>query len=144
MLTPSSHNVRARNLEPSNGVGLNAAAEVTAPLPPGTSSMKPAGWMGFLRLRDVVESRQPGSAGKITNCQIGVFAAYVSRHGKIASRPRKTRWASSTTRPALGTAGIATSRSSCSSSQWRPPFGTAQTPRRPKRNAQDGDTTRRR
>jgi SRSO17 transposase len=22
-----------------------------------------------------------GSAGKITNCQIGVFAAYVSRHG---------------------------------------------------------------
>ena len=25
--------------------------------------------------------RSPGSAGKITNCQIGVFAAYVSRHG---------------------------------------------------------------
>jgi SRSO17 transposase len=24
-----------------------------------------------------------GSAGKITNCQIGVFAAYVSRHGHV-------------------------------------------------------------
>src|SRR6478736_1671039 len=28
-----------------------------------------------------------GSAGKITNCQIGVFAAYVSRHG-FATKPR--------------------------------------------------------
>ena len=28
-----------------------------------------------------VERRYTGSAGKITNCQIGVFAAYVSRHG---------------------------------------------------------------
>jgi len=25
--------------------------------------------------------RRFGSAGKITNCQIGVFASYVSRHG---------------------------------------------------------------
>ncbi len=24
-----------------------------------------------------------GSAGKITNCQIGVFATYVSRHGHV-------------------------------------------------------------
>jgi hypothetical protein len=28
-----------------------------------------------------------GSAGKITNCQIGVFAAYVSRHGHALHRP---------------------------------------------------------
>src|SRR4051812_48512876 len=28
-----------------------------------------------------VARQYPGSAGKITNCQIGVFAAYVSRHG---------------------------------------------------------------
>ena len=28
-----------------------------------------------------VSRQYPGSAGKITNCQIGVFAAYVSRHG---------------------------------------------------------------
>src|SRR6201982_1336398 len=28
-----------------------------------------------------VGRQYPGSAGKITNCQIGVFAAYVSRHG---------------------------------------------------------------
>ncbi len=52
---------------------------------------------------------------------------------KIASRPRKTSWASTTTRPALGTAGIATSRSSCSPSPWWPPFGIAQTPRRPQK-----------
>ena len=28
-----------------------------------------------------VARQYTGSAGKITNCQIGVFAAYVSRHG---------------------------------------------------------------
>ena len=28
-----------------------------------------------------VSRQYTGSAGKITNCQIGVFAAYVSRHG---------------------------------------------------------------
>src|ERR1044071_4434885 len=28
-----------------------------------------------------VSRQYPGSAGKITNCRIGVFAAYVSRHG---------------------------------------------------------------
>lgn len=28
-----------------------------------------------------------GSAGKITNCQSGVFAAYMSRHGQCAHRP---------------------------------------------------------
>jgi SRSO17 transposase len=28
-----------------------------------------------------VRRQYTGSAGKITNCQIGVFAAYVSRHG---------------------------------------------------------------
>ena len=32
--------------------------------------------------RPAASARQyTGSAGKITNCQIGVFAAYVSRHG---------------------------------------------------------------
>ena len=29
-----------------------------------------------------VARQYTGSAGKITNCQIGVFAAYVSRHGQ--------------------------------------------------------------
>src|ERR1700710_125735 len=39
---------------------------------------------GFLkqgRASCAVARQYPGSAGKITNCQIGVFAAYVSRHG---------------------------------------------------------------
>ena len=39
---------------------------------------------GFLKQGKVscgVARQYTGSAGKITNCQIGVFAAYVSRHG---------------------------------------------------------------
>src|SRR3954451_20786448 len=39
---------------------------------------------GFLKQGKVscgVSRQYTGSAGKITNCQIGVFAAYVSRHG---------------------------------------------------------------
>src|SRR3954452_9528727 len=39
---------------------------------------------GFLKQGNVacgVARQYTGSAGKITNCQIGVFAAYVSRHG---------------------------------------------------------------
>src|SRR4051795_11895329 len=39
---------------------------------------------GFLKQRKSscgVARQYTGSAGKITNCQIGVFAAYVSRHG---------------------------------------------------------------
>src|SRR5271169_1790186 len=39
---------------------------------------------GFLkqgRASSGVSRQYTGSAGKITNCQIGVFAAYVSRHG---------------------------------------------------------------
>ncbi len=39
---------------------------------------------GFLRQGKAscgVGRQYTGSAGKITNCQIGVFAAYVSRHG---------------------------------------------------------------
>jgi SRSO17 transposase len=39
---------------------------------------------GFLKKGNAscgVARQHTGSAGKITNCQIGVFAAYVSRHG---------------------------------------------------------------
>ena len=39
---------------------------------------------GFLKKGDAscgVARQYTGSAGKITNCQVGVFAAYVSRHG---------------------------------------------------------------
>jgi len=39
---------------------------------------------GFLKQGNAscgVGRQYTGSAGKITNCQIGVFAAYVSRHG---------------------------------------------------------------
>src|ERR1700759_1666446 len=39
---------------------------------------------GFLKKGDAscgVAHQYPGSVGKVTNCQIGVFAAYVSRHG---------------------------------------------------------------
>jgi SRSO17 transposase len=39
---------------------------------------------GFLKQSKAscgVARQYTGSAGKITNCQIGVFAAYVSRHG---------------------------------------------------------------
>lgn len=39
---------------------------------------------GFLKQGEAscgVGRQYTGSAGKITNCQIGVFAAYVSRHG---------------------------------------------------------------
>jgi SRSO17 transposase len=32
-----------------------------------------------------VARQYTGSAGKITNCQIGVFAAYVSQHGQASS-----------------------------------------------------------
>jgi SRSO17 transposase len=34
-----------------------------------------------------VARQHTGSAGKITTCQIGVFAAYVSRHGQCLHRP---------------------------------------------------------
>ena len=40
--------------------------------------------IGFLKQGKAscgVARQYTGSAGKITNCQIGVFAAYVSRHG---------------------------------------------------------------
>ena len=36
-----------------------------------------------------VARQYTGSAGKITNCQIGVFASYVSRHGHPSSRQRR-------------------------------------------------------
>ena len=36
---------------------------------------------GRMRLLFAVARQYTGSAGKITNCQIGVFATYVSRHG---------------------------------------------------------------
>src|SRR3954451_22313830 len=39
---------------------------------------------GFLKQGEAscgVARQYPGSAGKVTNCQVGVFAAYVSRHG---------------------------------------------------------------
>jgi SRSO17 transposase len=39
---------------------------------------------GFLKKGDAscgVARQDTGSVGKVTNCQIGVFAAYVSRHG---------------------------------------------------------------
>ena len=37
--------------------------------------------MPLARWRDRTLARHTGSAGKITNCQIGVFATYVSRQG---------------------------------------------------------------
>ncbi|MCK1345266.1 transposase [Bradyrhizobium sp. 146] len=37
-----------------------------------------------------VARQYTGSAGKITNCQIGVFACYVSRHGYGSSTVRST------------------------------------------------------
>jgi SRSO17 transposase len=69
-----------------------------------------------------VARQYTGSAGKITNCQIGVFAAYVSRHGhafidralylpkrsRTVLRPQKTSSGSITTRADPGMGGIAT------------------------------------
>ena len=46
---------------------------------------------GFLKQGQAscgVGRQYTGSAGKITNCQIGVFAAYVSRQGARLHRPR--------------------------------------------------------
>jgi SRSO17 transposase len=46
---------------------------------------------GFLRQGNAscgVARQYTGSAGKITNCQIGVFAAYVSCHGHAFIDPR--------------------------------------------------------
>jgi len=48
-----------------------------------------------------VARQYTGSAGKITNCQIGVFAAYVSRHGH-AFIDRALYLATSAFRPSLG------------------------------------------
>jgi len=67
-----------------------------------------------------VARQYTGSAGKITNCQIGVFASDVSRHGHAfidrgLYLPR-TNSASTTTKPAPGMAGTGMSRSSCSPS----------------------------
>jgi len=75
-----------------------------------------------------VARQYTGSAGKVTNCQIGVFAAYVSRRGhafidhalagrsRTASRPPRTSSGSTTMRRDPGMAGTVTSRSSCSPS----------------------------
>jgi len=46
---------------------------------------------GFLKQGNAscgVARQYTGSAGKITNCQIGVFATYVSRHGPCVHRSR--------------------------------------------------------
>jgi SRSO17 transposase len=68
-----------------------------------------------------------GSAGKITNCQIGVFAAYVSRHGHAFPRPGPTirpawrrrmcrpRWASPPSRGWPGAWSSARSPPACRS-----------------------------